>query len=207
MSCLVWIPCRNYECYLPEALASVTIQPASCRVNVQVSHDDCGGRSPVGTAGNRNRALGCLQDYHYVIFLDADDCFSPGYIDALMAIAHGDSCVVTCSAWRFGSAGGEIIVHRPITLGTILTGNTIHCSALISTDLFLQSGGFDTSLPAYEDWELWCRLAAQGAEFRYCPDAYLRVRCHADSRHATKHMTLSEARSLMYQRYQKYVKD
>lgn len=203
-SILIWIACRNYEHYLPDAVASVQAQ--TIPVQAFVAHDACGTEENGGPARVRNYALEHSGDAQYVIFLDADDLIPPDYAEQLSKVAKGDECVVACNARCFGDSHQEIQVRRPVNLGALMECNTVHVSALVSLSLLRKYGGFDPALPAYEDWELWCRLASSGVEFRYSPDTYLFIRSHADSRHARKTMQLPEMQRFLTQKYDAFQK-
>lgn len=200
---LAWVTCRNYECYLPEALASLQLQ--SSLPSIVVAHDACGtGHPPIGVAANRNRALewGMFNSHEYVVFLDADDHLPPNYIEELYGVAGGAACVVTCDAFRFGVGPnvGPLHVRRPVTLESLLEQNTVHCSAMIHTSLFRRFH-FDPTLASFEDWELWCRMAAAGIEFRHCSTIQLHYRQHPDSRHSTKRENWAAFRRILQHRF------
>lgn len=197
---LIGITCRNYEQYIGEALRSASVQGCA----VLVVHDDCGGEAPQGVAHSRNTiaAYATVRGFKYVVFLDADDVMPFHYVHGLLKVANDEECVVACDADVFGTESGTINVKHPITLSGVLALNTIHVSALVPTSLFEKHGGFNPLLDAYEDWDLWCRFLAGGAEFRYSPFTRLRVRRHGLSRHANKKTKLEAMRDTLRQRYQ-----
>jgi hypothetical protein len=49
----------------------------------------------------------------------------------------------------------------------------------------LDAGGYDETLPSYEDWDLWCRLAGRGRAGIVLPEFLVRYRVHAASKYAT----------------------
>lgn len=198
---LIWIPCRNYERFLPEAFTSACNQTHPCVVVVE--HDNCGGLSSSGVAVVRNRVLSWAAENDFaghIVFLDADDRLPLDYVEKLVSISDGKTIIATDGQY-FGDGNGRISVREPVTLKTLLDYNTIHCSALIPLEAFRRCGGFDPTLSAWEDWDLWCRLATLGVSFRVCRKTLLYIRRHPHSRHANKKMSLVEARSLMLERY------
>jgi len=182
-SVLVWITCRNYEEWLLEAHRSAVRQRLSGMM-VEVAHDACGSSNPIGVSANRNLVLShpWSEKCQYVIFLDADDTIPPNYASELVRIADGDDCVVACGAQLFGDESRNVPVATPVNLQTLLVSNTVHCSALIPIKHFRAVDGFHIGLRSHEDWELWCRLAARGVEFRTCHGTHLNYRRHAGSR-------------------------
>ena len=180
---MVLMTCRNYERYGDHALDSVFRQTVP--VGRQRFHDCCGEvNTPIGAARARNLlAAGCMYDApKYIIFLDADDYLPTNYVEELLKVANGDECVVACPARLFGDEQRKVDVRDPVNLDTLLKGNTIHVSALVPFKLFCEAGGFDPTLESHEDWDLWCRLAVRGAEFRVCRSTHLWYRRHAGSR-------------------------
>lgn len=203
MNVLIWITCRNYcqqGCeYVCQAIQSA-VQGAG---TVVVAHDHCGEDHPSGVAETRNRVLAWprVGEFRYVIFLDADDVMPAGYAQQLLLCADNEDCVVTCDGQAFGDSSERIQVNRPVTLESLLELNTVHVSALIPIASFARHGLFDSNLSAYEDWELWCRLAAAGVPFRHCSKTVLNIRHHSGSRHANKTMTFTETQTLLRTRY------
>lgn len=199
-STLIWITCRNYEDYLPDAVASAWAQ-TSPLCEVRVAHDACGAENPEGVAHMRNLGLTAAQraGHDYIVFLDADDVLPPEYVERVLDVARGDPCVVATDGRCFGADDGEILVRLPINLDTLLEMNTVHCSALVP--VARAGAGFDPKLAAYEDWDFWCRLAAAGVEFRYCTGTRLMIRRHAASRHTRKTVTWADTRRDLIRRY------
>ena len=198
---LIWITCRNYENYLSEALMSAHGQTVRCPV--VVAHDKCGGDDPIGLSCNRNLALESplFDEMEYIVFLDADDVLPADYIQKLYETANNDFVVVTSLAEMFGEQTGIITPVMPVTVESLLTGNSIHCSAMISTALFRSLGSYDESLKAWEDWELWTRLAANNVEFRLRADTALWYRRHSDSMNYKFNDSVEEMRAVLKANY------
>lgn len=197
---LIWITCRNYENYLSTALQSAHCQSVRCAV--MVAHDKCGEEDPIGLSASRNLALksSVFEAMKYIVFLDADDAIPPDYIQKLLEKA--DSGVVVASlAEMWGEQAGVITPNFPVSVESLLAGNTIHCSAMISTALLRQYGGYDESLKAWEDWEMWTKLASKGVEFRLRGDTALWYRRHSDSMNHKFGDTVEEMRSVLRTKY------
>ncbi len=58
------------------------------------------------------------------------------------------------------------------------------CTVFVREHL-LDAGGYDETLPSYEDWDLWCRLAGRGRAGIVIPEFLARYRVHPGSKHAT----------------------
>ena len=55
------------------------------------------------------------------------------------------------------------------------------CVALIEREAVLRAGGYDTTLPAYEDWDLYCTLVEQGGSGEVIPEFLVLHRLRPDS--------------------------
>lgn len=107
-----------------------------------------------------------------VAFQDSDDEWQPGLLAAhLAALADADVSFCTLDQ-RYGS--GQTL-YPPAgwrlpgdMLGELLAINHISTQTMaIRRDAFQALGGFDTSLPALEDWEFAVRMAAAGLRFAH----------------------------------------
>jgi len=120
-----------------------------------------------GLAAARNTGLKAAVG-KYVVFLDGDDRLLPH------AIAHnlrrfGDrpGAVMAYGGYRFIDGAGRPSFQATMPpLGadayeTMLEGNCIgmHATVMYRRDVLLELGGFDSGLPACEDYELYLRIA------------------------------------------------
>ncbi|SDK79759.1 Glycosyltransferase, GT2 family [Modicisalibacter muralis] len=107
----------------------------------------------------------------YIAFLDDDDEFLDKKLELVLR--------------AFKKTGVDVIYHPAIVNYTkenlryitnpkdnisftdCLIGNQLGGASMVSAkrDMLLKLGGFDTSLPALEDYEMWMRLAKAGATF------------------------------------------
>jgi hypothetical protein len=165
-------PSEGYKKWFPlgrRAMLSVSGQPADA---IRIHGDSL--------ASARNQA-GHDAWTEWLIFLDADDELSPGYVEAMLKAAE---------------SGGDIF--KPATLGVVdgveddepvmipkrdlLRSNHIVIGAMVRRELFEAAGGF-RELPSLEDWDLWLRLVLEfDAEVVEVPDAVYRVHVQPDSR-------------------------
>ncbi|MGB3693670.1 MAG: glycosyltransferase [Spirulinaceae cyanobacterium] len=131
---------------------------------------------------NRGFSHACGQ---YISFLDADDQWSSDKLEKqLQAIKDSASAKVAYSwtNWvdekgtliRRGSyktANGDVFA-KLLLIDFIESGS----NPLIFREAFAEAGGFDETLPAAQDWDMWLRLAAK---YHFvcveCPQIFYRV--------------------------------
>jgi glycosyltransferase involved in cell wall biosynthesis len=197
--CSIIIPTRNCLNYLPTTLASIDAQNR-CDLEVILVDDgstdgtanwararpasgfsltllETGGIGP-GAARNAGVAAASAD---LIAFLDADDTWSPGKLDAQLAY-HGANPMIgfsftdylhvtpdgaqlgTCFAywgctWTRVADDAYFVVRdaEARLLGSNLVGTS---TVLMNRDAFLAAGGFSARWASAEDWDLWLRVAA-----------------------------------------------
>ncbi len=118
----------------------------------------------------------------WLIFLDADDELSPGYVDAMVEVAEATDCDIFKPSTLGVVNGKEDDEAVMIPRRDLLRANHIVIGAMVRRELFDASGGF-RELPALEDWDLWLRLALEfDAQITEVPDAVYRVHVQPNSR-------------------------
>ncbi len=194
----VVIPAYNGERWIGDALRSLaaqTLHPAEVVVVDDGSSDATASiaaqhgakvlrQDRRGPGAARNRGI-AETTAPLVAFLDADDWFAPGKLEAqVRALLDTTAPAVCCDAFV---VDGDVVgpaknkdrgVPEQLDFDTLFDGNPVICSTVLARrDEVLAVGGFDEDpvLVATEDYDLWLRLAAR-APLRYlaAPMAYYR---------------------------------
>lgn len=142
---------------LDRALPSAEGQPAQ----ILVSHGET-------LAEVRNR-LASVANGDYLVFLDADDELSPGYVEAILR----GSADLRSPAIQYIYPDYE---EKPKLLipKNLRRGNYLPVGTAIRRELFMEVGGF-RDLRAWEDWDLFVRLYLRGATIEQIPEAVYRA--------------------------------
>ncbi|WP_260928047.1 glycosyltransferase family 2 protein [Novosphingobium sp. 9] len=128
-----------------------------------------------GVSSARNKGLEMAAGEH-VMFLDGDDLLHPAALERLLAgLEKRPQAVAAFGTFRkILPSGAPYPGEKPLArhsypdgdvLEPMLRGNFLANGGhvLIRTDVARRIGGFDGSIRLSEDWEFWCRLAAEGA--------------------------------------------
>lgn len=108
----------------------------------------------------------------YVAFLDADDRWEPGKLQAQVALLDADATIGFCStATRVVDGSGRTVASWPclpaqaplpqalFSNGAAISGST--SGVMVRRELLLAVDGFDAGLRGFEDPDLWTRLSAR----------------------------------------------
>ncbi len=148
-----------------------------------------------GLSSARNAGLArCTSEF--VAFLDADDEWYPDKLaEQVRVFKNSDSRnlgVVFCKFCIIDENGKETARYpvfdfdasvRGNVFNKLLTGNKIAGSGsavLARKKCFDSAGGFDESLSACEDWDMWLRLAEK-YEFDFVPENLVKIRRHREN--------------------------
>jgi glycosyltransferase involved in cell wall biosynthesis len=179
----VIIPTYNRSEFLREAIASVLAQTYRDFELIVVddgSEDDTAAvvrefagvryvfQPNRGVSAARNRGV-ALTSGSLLAFLDSDDLWQPRKLERqvafLSAYPHARICQTEELWLRHGVRVNPHVKHRK-TGGDIFAPSLSLClvnpsAVMLRRELFEQVGGFDESLPACEDYDLWLRIAVQ----------------------------------------------
>lgn len=199
----VIIPCYNQGMYLEAAIESV-LRQGYPNLEILVVNDGSSDetkdvartfsssivyieKTNFGRSAARNTGILASRG-EYVIFMDADDLVDDEMLKTMARAANEfPQTDVFVGGWQdlVDEKLGEAVNSIPLPADTfhgILARNigVIHCF-MVRREILANSGLFDITLSAAEDWDLWIRLAAAGASFRSVPNAIAIYRRHGNN--------------------------
>jgi glycosyltransferase involved in cell wall biosynthesis len=141
-----------------------------------------------GLAATRNRGISHASG-EYISFIDADDLWTPDKLEAQFKALQVNPQAAVAYSWtdwidesgQFLRPGGHISVKGDV-FATLLVRDFVESGSnpLIRAEALAEVGGFDESLPAVEDWDMWLRLAAR-YEFVCVPSPQILYRVSSSS--------------------------
>lgn len=126
-----------------------------------------------GLSKTRNNGI-ALATGEWVAFLDHDDYWQQEKLSLQVKAAERTGYdIVYTNAGNFGDVGRvaalrsepEAIAEGDLWQRLLLDNFIVVSSVMIRRTVIQDIGGFDTSLPSVEDWDLWLKLAARGVYF------------------------------------------
>jgi glycosyltransferase involved in cell wall biosynthesis/peptidoglycan/xylan/chitin deacetylase (PgdA/CDA1 family)/ubiquinone/menaquinone biosynthesis C-methylase UbiE len=129
---------------------------------------------PSGVSRARNRGVEHARA-SWVLFLDADDTIVPGALALLLTArdTHANADILY-GGWNRVAPNGEIISESFCQDEEIFLAAARYCpfvihACLVRKSVFDAVNGFDPVQQIGEDWDLWQRIARQGACFQPIP--------------------------------------
>ncbi len=122
-----------------------------------------------GLSASRNRGI-ALAASNYISFIDADDLWTPNKLEAQCKALHANPHAAVAYSWtdcidesgQFSRQGSHITVSGNVYANLLLVNFLENGSnPLIRREALTEIGGFDESLTAAEDWDMYLRLAAR----------------------------------------------
>jgi glycosyltransferase involved in cell wall biosynthesis len=107
----------------------------------------------------------------WVAFQDSDDEWAPGFLAAVLPHAHPDRIVFTSHTVVYRSGIVELVPaeHLSAPKQALLRRNVISTQTALLPHAVALRFPFDESLARFQDWDLWLRLLAIGADFFHVP--------------------------------------
>jgi hypothetical protein len=199
----VVIPARNRPAMLEDAVDSVMRQttPASEIIIVlsdasaectTLAHDLARRKGlhvvaiPEANLAKARNAGARTATGDWIAFLDDDDIWVPQKLERqLTAALLLDVGVVSCDFTMFNKSGdlsgsglgivpANLSLAEALVLGNYVSGGS---AAIVRADILRQAGGFDESMPACEDLDLWRRVSWK-SEIVVLSDKLVRIRQH-----------------------------
>ncbi len=202
----VIIPTHNRATIVPQAINSVLQQSFTDYELIVVddaSTDDTADRlqagygekikyikklSNAGPSAARNTGIQVARGI-YIAFLDDDDEWLPEKLQLQLPIMkqNPDVGVVYCGCFLVDEGGAIAGQIKPEKRGYIFNdllhkNYLITSAALIRKEILEKVGGFDESLAACEDWDLWIRISQQ-CLIEYVDELLLRYKVHKQNIH------------------------
>lgn len=136
-----------------------------------------------GAGPGRARAAGLeAARGRYVAWCDDDDEWLPGHLDRLVMALESDpwpAVVYADAEWHADGQPPSVPYSLDFDGYLLAEWNYLPISAVAHrADAARAAGGFDVSLMACEDWDLWLRLAASGSLIRHLPVTLARRHWH-----------------------------
>lgn len=152
-----------------------------------------------GEASAKNHAARVARG-DFLVFLDADDIFSPDRLEALgeLAATRPDLDVLTTDAVL--EVDGEPVrlcytPELPFEIEDqrwgILRRNFVFGLAAVRRERFEEIGGFDETLRYATDWDLWARLILDGSRIGLVAEPLARYRLRRGSLSSQRHRLLA----------------
>ncbi|MDX2146347.1 MAG: glycosyltransferase family A protein [Planctomycetota bacterium] len=150
-----------------------------------------------GLSAARNSGVALAQG-DWIVPLDSDDELEPGFLEACARAATRDPKlnVVATGAWfveEDETTPSSLWCPVGFDVDSLGVFNAASCcTAMIRRSALEAVGGYDPTLSAYEDWDVWCALARLGgrASCATIPDPLVRVRIRQGS--MLRSMTIAE---------------
>lgn len=145
-----------------------------------------------GTAAARNTAIYEARG-EFLAFLDGDDIWFPAYLERqINALTTVNRDLIYADALLFGDSRfkSQTFTTKSPSNGAVTTEsllsakcNVLTSGTVVRRETVLQAGLFDESLPrvGMEDFELWFRLAKNGARLDYQREVLLKYRLRPNS--------------------------
>jgi glycosyltransferase involved in cell wall biosynthesis len=200
------IPCHNHARYLTTAVRSVLAQTYRDWQIVVVDDGSTDGTDRVvdhlmtwvgkslavvtqdqaGVSAARNAGMR-IADGAFVLPLDADDTIAPRMLQQSLDLL--DSRKELAIAYTDGVAFARGNRPRAIRMpdwdpGRLLDQNGLAACSLYRRQVWEEVGGYDITMPAYEDWDFWLGCVEHGFTAGHIPELLFGYRVGNGGRHA-----------------------
>ena len=145
---------------------------------------------PNGGEASARNTLWRAASGDYVAYLDADDIYLPGRLDAVLRLLADEPSIDIVTTDAFLMLEGQPVGRRyegeqrfaeTDQRKAILRGNFIFGHAVVRRSLLESVGGFDEDIRYATDWETWIRLILAGGRAALVPEPLAEYRLHASA--------------------------
>lgn len=189
-TCTVVIPCLNEEDYVEDILSDVVANLLQDGVQAEIIVSDSGstdktpervnafisahpdvtirlishGRKGVSSARNEGAHYATGE---YLIFLDADNRVSSDFLKKTLAEIKGKKldvagCYIQPDSGRLCDRVGAMVVNNVLRGAQYISPSALGAAIVVRKSLFKKMGGFNESLPVYEDTDFTKRASKIG---------------------------------------------
>jgi glycosyltransferase involved in cell wall biosynthesis len=204
----VVVPLYNYEAHIIDALNSIEMQTLdpldlivvddqstdnSASIAVRWAHQNFSRFNRLVVLRNTiNIGLGLTRNVgfdaaetKYIMAVDADNKLHSSCCEVLLKAAEDTGAAFAYSKLQqFGDAD-LLMGTNPFSAQRFVIGNYIDAMALIAKDAWAACGGYNYMRLGWEDYELWCRLIANGYWGTQVDDVLAYYRVHNRSMRVT----------------------
>lgn len=114
-----------------------------------------------GQSGARNAGvLNSMGDL--ILPLDADDWIDPTYLEKTVPLCTETGVGIVSTNMQYFGLADNLVLSRPMTVDEEKNYNEIPCCSLVRREAFLQTGGYNSRVDGYEDWNLWIDILKRG---------------------------------------------
>lgn len=191
------VPCYNYAHFLAEALDSVMAQTYSnweciivndgspdnteevaleyCRKDKRFSYyyKENGGHSSARNFGIKQ------SNGIYILPLDPDDILADYFLEKAVVVLDKNKAVkIVCFEVQSFGDSNDILKMPGYDLRSLLVVNYLVNTCMFRKEDFEQTDGYDETMLAFEDWNLWISILKTGGEAIGLPDIgyYYRIK-------------------------------
>jgi glycosyltransferase involved in cell wall biosynthesis len=155
-----------------------------------------------GASAARNRGLREVETA-YAMVLDADDLLPAGAITTLrQALVEDARAGYAYGHVEFFGSWSGVMRMPPFDPWRLLFRHIVGPTALMRREMVIDTGGYDTSFPHYEDWEIWLHALAAGWWGRQVDFTGLLQRKHGPSKFAGDRADYRRSRSRLMRKHQ-----
>lgn len=158
----------------PQVLASLAAADARVRIH---------RRENRGLIATLNEGL-AMCSTELVARMDADDRAMPERLQLQKTFMDRHAHIAVCGTGMEMYESGRVVTPRcgaPFDILCLFGSPLAHPTVMYRRSVVLGLGGYAADMPAGEDYDLWCRIAAAGHGIDNLPQALLRYRMHPDA--------------------------